>query len=293
MKNKIVYSVIIPHHDTPDLLQRCLESIPRREDLEIIIVDDNSNLSKEDFDTFPGLGEENVEVIFSKEGRGAGYARNLGVEKSSGEWLIFADADDFFTSNMAFVLDKYKDNHTLDLVFFNANTVDEYGVYNPTPLGKYISNYISRRPYAEKILRYGFWTPWSRMYRSRLIKDNNILFEELPTGNDVMFVLNATKLSKSFDIIKDPVYIYYVPTGGSQTSKKYTKEFQNIRLETRLRMLRIYKEINYPFLPPIIGTFPVFSDHSLNPLLDSYKYNYLEDIKNYISHALAKLFNII
>ena len=120
MKNKIAYSVIIPHHDTPDLLQRCLESIPRREDLEIIIVDDNSNLSKEDFDTFPGLGEKNVEVIFSKEGRGAGYVRNLGVEKSSGDWLIFADADDFFTSNMAFVLDKYKNNHTLDLVFFNS-----------------------------------------------------------------------------------------------------------------------------------------------------------------------------
>ncbi|MDR2475404.1 MAG: glycosyltransferase family 2 protein, partial [Bacteroidales bacterium] len=37
------YSIIIPHKDIPDLLRRCLDSIPYRNDLQIIIVDDNSN----------------------------------------------------------------------------------------------------------------------------------------------------------------------------------------------------------------------------------------------------------
>ena len=39
----IIYSIIIFHKNCPDLLQRCLDFIPCREDLQIIVVDDNSN----------------------------------------------------------------------------------------------------------------------------------------------------------------------------------------------------------------------------------------------------------
>ena len=42
----ISYSIIIPHKNTPSLLQRCLDSIPQRSDIEIIIVDDNSDEQK-------------------------------------------------------------------------------------------------------------------------------------------------------------------------------------------------------------------------------------------------------
>ena len=49
MENKIIFSLIIPHKNIPSLLQRCLDSIPVREDLEIIILDDNSDSDKIDF----------------------------------------------------------------------------------------------------------------------------------------------------------------------------------------------------------------------------------------------------
>ena len=38
----ILYSIIIPHYNSPDLLLRLLKTIPVREDLEVIVVDDNS-----------------------------------------------------------------------------------------------------------------------------------------------------------------------------------------------------------------------------------------------------------
>lgn len=41
--DEINYSIIIPHKNIPHLLQRCLKSIPRRKDVQIIIVDDNSD----------------------------------------------------------------------------------------------------------------------------------------------------------------------------------------------------------------------------------------------------------
>jgi len=67
----INYSIIIPHKNTPDLLQKCIDSIPHREDVQIIVVDDNSDEDKVDFEHFPGLNEKATEVYFTKEGKGA------------------------------------------------------------------------------------------------------------------------------------------------------------------------------------------------------------------------------
>lgn len=63
----INYSIIIPHKNIPNLLQRCLDSIPNREDVQIIVVDDNSDPNIVDFDKFPGLNRSNVEVILQKK----------------------------------------------------------------------------------------------------------------------------------------------------------------------------------------------------------------------------------
>lgn len=61
------YNIIIPHKNSPKLLQRCLDSIPRRDDLHIIVVDDNSDSDKVDFEHFPGYDRNDVELIFTKE----------------------------------------------------------------------------------------------------------------------------------------------------------------------------------------------------------------------------------
>ena len=103
----INYTFIIPHKNIPELLKRCLDSIPRREDIQIIVVDDNSDPDKVDFEHFPGLNEPCVEVYFTKEGKGAGYARNIGLKYARGKWLLFADADDYFLSNVLDVVDEY------------------------------------------------------------------------------------------------------------------------------------------------------------------------------------------
>ena len=96
MKYKYNFSIIIPHKNTPDLLKRCVSSIPRREDVQIIIVDDNSDEKIVDFEHFPFLGTPNATVVFDKSSKGAGHARNIGLEKAEGKWYLFADSDDFF-----------------------------------------------------------------------------------------------------------------------------------------------------------------------------------------------------
>ena len=78
-KVNILYSIIIPHYNIPELLQRCLNSIPDLPSFQVIIVDDCSDGKIVDFRYFPGMERENVKCIFLKERHGAGFARNLGL----------------------------------------------------------------------------------------------------------------------------------------------------------------------------------------------------------------------
>ena len=64
MNNTINFSIIIPTKNIPDLLQRCLESIPQRSDIEIIVVDDNSDREIVDVKNYPGTNNQQVKIIF-------------------------------------------------------------------------------------------------------------------------------------------------------------------------------------------------------------------------------------
>ena len=98
---EINYSFIIPHKNAPELLRRCIASIPQREDVQIIVVDDNSEKEKK-----PVVERENVMIveIDSKDSKGAGHARNIGLSQAKGKWILFAanfficsSSNDFFS----------------------------------------------------------------------------------------------------------------------------------------------------------------------------------------------------
>ena len=90
---KPLFSIIIPHYDIPDLLMRCLKSIPVSEDIQVIVVDDNSPDADTYLERYPELSRPYLEFIRTTKGGGAGYARNVGLDHAKGKWLLFADAD--------------------------------------------------------------------------------------------------------------------------------------------------------------------------------------------------------
>lgn len=112
----INYSFIIPHHNCPILLDRLLSSIPQREDIEVIVVDDNSDNDKK-----PNVSRSDVHVVLipADESKGAGHARNVGLEIAKGKWLLFADSDDYYEDNFITSLDEYI-NTDADIVLFGA-----------------------------------------------------------------------------------------------------------------------------------------------------------------------------
>ena len=103
------FTIIIPHRNTPKLLKRLIDSIPERDDLEVIIVDDCSDADIVDFEHFPGKDRNNCKCILNQECHGAGYTRNCALSLAEGKWVLFADSDDFFNLGFDAFLDDYED----------------------------------------------------------------------------------------------------------------------------------------------------------------------------------------
>jgi glycosyltransferase involved in cell wall biosynthesis len=206
--NKCNYSIIIPHKNIPKLLQRCLDSIPQRADLEVIVVDDNSDSDVVDFDNFPGKDRKNTSLFFDKSGKGAGRARNIGLQHAHGKWLLFADADDYFNYCINDILNEYRDGES-DIVFFSASSVDcdSYNnVSRADAVSEMIENYLQGGPDSELMLRYCLACPWGKLVKRKLVAENNISFQETTRCNDVKFSYLIGHYSKNIHVDKRALY---------------------------------------------------------------------------------------
>lgn len=82
-------SIIIPCYNSERYLKKALDSIPKRDDLEIIVINDGS------IDTTKQIAEEyDVILIDHNENMGIGWSRRHGLEKATGEYIMFFDSDD-------------------------------------------------------------------------------------------------------------------------------------------------------------------------------------------------------
>ena len=240
------YSIIIPHHNTPELLHRLLWSIPQREDLEIIVVDDNSDENTVDFDHFPGKERNDVKIIFDTAGKYGGYARNLGLSVATGEKVLFADSDDFFNYCINDILNDYaEDNH--DVVYFKANSLDCENYTNSNRsllLNEYIDFWKSNREKSEQLLRYKFGEPWCKLIKRELIVANGICFEERSIHNDTAFSYKVGYFAQSISV--DTRAIYCVTSRMNSVSKAISESKKLERIDCFATAELFYKNHNIP-----------------------------------------------
>lgn len=203
-----VYSIIIPHRNIPKLLQRCLDSIPQRPDLEIIVVDDNSDPEIVDFEHFPGQVRSDTTVIFDKSGLGPGHARNIGLEHAQGKWLFFADADDYFNYCLNDILDEYADCK-VDIVYFKCSSADSE-LYTNSDRADYhnhsVQQYLDKSDQGELFLRYVNGGPVSKLIRRSIVVEHKLSFQEIRIHEDTKFFYLLGLYAKSIAADKRAIY---------------------------------------------------------------------------------------
>lgn len=211
------FTIIIPHKNTPVLLERLIESIPERDDLEIIVVDDHSD--DDVVKQLRTIERKNLVLIFNDECHGAGHARNCALSIATGKWVLFADSDDFFNTGFDDFLNDYIGS-SVDIVYFNANSVDSDS-FEPSNrvdhLHEFIAEFQKDSEKGELIMRYLFTEPWCKMVKRNLIERNVVRFEETIIRNDVRYSYLVGYYAK--DIIVDDRQLYCVTTRQNSVSR--------------------------------------------------------------------------
>lgn len=206
------YSVIIPHHNCPDLLRRLIDSIPEREDIQIVVVDDASDPQVVDFSNYKFPKNRNIEFyqVPKNESRWGGHARNVGIEHAKGKWLLFADSDDFYTKEAFDILDKYL-NSEYDVVYYNCKSVNSKTLEpadRTNHINDMISNYL-KNPREEELnsLKYNAHEPWNKLINRSFLSKYGIRFEEVKKGNDILFTFMVGYFSRNTTVESEYVYV--------------------------------------------------------------------------------------
>jgi len=202
------FSIIIPHKDIPDLLVRCLKSIPVSEDIQVIVVDDNSADAGTYLDKYPELSRPYLEFVRTTKGGGAGYARNVGLEHAKGKWILFADADDFFVEDMYDIICSYVDSEA-DVIYFKNKAVLSDNTSIKADRSSYVNKNIDQylTDSDEWPMRTKMYAPWGKMIRRNLIVKNDIRFDETMYNNDVYFSLLTGYYSKIIEVVTRVLYV--------------------------------------------------------------------------------------
>lgn len=118
-------SVIVPVYNTKAYLKKCITSIigSTYENLQIILIDDGSTDDSSGICDYFSAKDSRIEVLHKRNG-GASSARNLGLEKARGEYIVFVDSDDYIDSKLIENLYNASIRYNADYVVCGFSTVD-------------------------------------------------------------------------------------------------------------------------------------------------------------------------
>lgn len=246
--DNVKVSVIVPVYNASEYIGNTLNSIINQnfDGYEIIVIDDGStDGSLEIINTTL----ENIEIphkIIHQENAGVSVARNVGIEASKGDYLVFIDADDHVTPNHLSTL--YDGKSDFSLILYVKEDGDKL-----IPMDTYAEKTISTEDFIKKELNMEItFNFFQLMYKSSIIKDNNIRFTPGTVyGEDTEFAHKALFHGRQIAINNEVTY-YYVQHSESAIKTTEYRRFGVIKIFEDLA--DFYNKNNKPELANLIIT---------------------------------------
>jgi glycosyltransferase involved in cell wall biosynthesis len=271
--------------------------------IEAIIVDDGSTneagrICDEYAEKFP------IFKVLHIENQGVSNARNVGIKEASGEYLMFLDSDDWLDENICSNLRGYLQTNTPDVLVFNYYKTIEDEVYEShVELENYSFKTSEIKELQLVILRYSklfyglnLLTPWSKLYRTDLIRENEIMFiKGLARAEDMLFNLNVLEYAKDIRFYPERGYFYRINnlsesqmltpkiTNLSNQIRRYIEEF----IRTRDKDDIFYEGLNAYCIENIFEQLYMYYGHDKRKLMEFYKLIKKEPFKS--AHRNVKL----
>lgn len=231
-------SIVVPIYNCENTIDRCIESLINQTytNIEIILINDGSTDSSEE-KCIKYTNNDSRITLISKANEGVSKARNIGIKKANSEYIMFVDSDDYVQVDMCERLLEAINNNEYDVVisgyervFLFNNRVRSNLIIKPKYGNiKTVDQYKQR--WCELYEKSFFNAPWAKLYKTEIIKNNNITFKEhLECGEDLLFNLEYFKYVKNISLIDEAFYIYECTEKESLTTRYDSDKDSNDRL---------------------------------------------------------------
>ena len=204
-------SIIVPVYNVEKYISECITSLIEQtyENIEIIIINDGStDKSKE---ICQELKEKDERIIFiTKHNSGVSDTRNIGISKSTGDYIVFVDSDDYIDKHYIEEMVKgMKEEEFIDMAVCNyvelyknvllhggSNLTDNLIITNKEAINDIY-----------KLKSFGGYL-WNKIFKNDIIRKYNIRFnKEIHMCEDMLFIL--TYLSECNHIKRIPKELYF------------------------------------------------------------------------------------
>ena len=237
-------SVIIPAYNAEEYLGRCLDSIITQDyqDLEIIVIDDCSqDNTKKIIDSY-FKKDSRVKPIFLKKNSGVSVARNKGLDRYTGDYVLFVDSDDYLLpgaiTKLVNAAEQYKADYVdcANIASITMNDKEKTFTEGKVPKNVLVMGSIEDNP---KIVGMGIYVK-GKLFDSDLI--GNTRFDDtLRCYEDTVFESELKKHAKNYIFLNDTVYVY---TRGQESLNNSYGTKHMCFLDAAIRVKDIYKDCN-------------------------------------------------
>lgn len=225
MSNRYKISLIAPIYGVEPYIRQFAESALSQtyEDIQFIFVNDGTkDCSMEILDA---LIEERFEhlkeriVIVNKENGGLPSARRAGMERAEGEYILFADSDDWLDTDAVEKVMAKAIQTDADMVYFDL--VKEYGGGKQSIKHERTYTVKNRLKWIENMFNYrSFGYTVTKCFRRKLYTDNKIVFPKLGMHEDICLMAQIIFHAQSIAQLPEPLYHYRKDNPAAMCAQK-------------------------------------------------------------------------
>ena len=242
MTNPTKLSIIVPVYNCERFLDKCIKSLINQtiKDIEIILVNDGS---KDDSlaicEKF--AQQDNRIKVFTQENSGQATARNVGLNNANGEYIAFADSDDWIDED-------YYEKLILSAQKYNADVACASIIRERRHTKKYRILYKEEKEYTnpqEKIdiakcpdMCY----VWNKVYKTSFINSINLRFVDGQFCEDIDFVCRAVYFSNKIITVPNTFYHYWVNTNSTVKTMMKSDKKRADYIIAKGNMIKFFKE---------------------------------------------------
>jgi glycosyltransferase involved in cell wall biosynthesis len=228
MKNNYKLSLIVPIYGVEKYIRQFAESALGQtfEDMEYIFVNDGTK--DRSMEILEALIEEQFShlrsriVIVNKENGGLPSARKAGLEVATGEYILFADSDDWLERDVAEKVMAEAVRTDADIVYFDL--VKEYGEGKQSVKHERHYTADNKLQWIENMFNYrSFGYTVTKCFRRRLYAENDIVFPKLGMHEDICLMSQIIFYAQSIAQLPEPLYHYRKDNPAAMCSQARSK----------------------------------------------------------------------